>query len=252
MNEPVVELQSDLLTGALVSLWSVLLDIADRMPDAWTLIGGQMVLLHGLEHGRTPPGASQDLDVLADVISDQRSLVQLVAVLEDLGFRPAGITPEGKVYRYVRTDAEGSLVVDVLAPDNLGSRTDLTTSPPGVTLEVPAGRQALHRTASRSVRLNGRSGTIRRPSLLGAIVGKAAALGIPTAPKEKHYRDLAFLLSLPANPMALRDELSKSDRKKLALAEGLSDPLHPAWLALRDPEAAADGLAVYLILSRSV
>ncbi|HEY5834382.1 hypothetical protein [Streptomyces sp.] len=250
MNEPVVRLESDLITGPLVSLWGVLLDIADRMPDVWTLIGGQMVLLHGLEHGRTPPGASQDLDVLADVISHQQSLLLLVDVLKDLGFQPAGITPEGKVYRYTRIDADGTLTVDVLAPDKLGNRADLTTSPPGVTLEVPAGRQALHRTTSVSVQLDGRPGAIRRPSLLGAIVGKAAALGIPTAPKAKHYRDLAFLLSLPVNPLSLRSELSKSDRKKLALAKELSDPNHRAWRELRDPDAEADGQAVYRILTR--
>jgi len=38
---------------------------------------------------------------------------------------------------------------------------------------------------------------------LGAIVAKAAAVSIKTVSPERHYRDLAFLLSLPADPMAL-------------------------------------------------
>jgi hypothetical protein len=252
VSDSIVRIESDLITGPLVSLWGVLLDIADRMSDAWTLIGGQMVLLHGLEQGRTPPGASQDLDVLADVISEQQSLTTLVGVLAGLGFRPEGASPEGKVYRYARSDSgSGAMLrVDVLAPDNMGNRVDLTTSPPGTTLEVPGGRQAVQRTESVPVRLGGRLGTVRRPSLLGAIVGKAAAIGIPTAPKAKHLRDLAFLLSLPSNPLALRSELKGSDRRKLALAAALSEPSHEAWRELRDPEAAADGQALYRILTQ--
>ncbi len=76
-----VVIESDLMTKPLVDLWNVLLDLSERVPQAWSLIGGQMVLLHGLEHGRTPPAASADLDVLADVLSDQRSLSRLVTAL---------------------------------------------------------------------------------------------------------------------------------------------------------------------------
>ena len=36
------------------ALWTALLDVADRTQD-WTLIGGQLVLLHGLEHARPTP-----------------------------------------------------------------------------------------------------------------------------------------------------------------------------------------------------
>src|SRR5690349_13634160 len=100
------------------------------------------------------------------------------------------------MHRYQRGTAPGTLKVDVLAPDNLGTRVDLTTTPPGRTVEVPGGRQAIQRTETVHVELDGRAGTVRRPSLLGAIIGKAAALSIQTAPPDRHYRDLAFLLSL--------------------------------------------------------
>ncbi|WP_226651363.1 hypothetical protein [Streptomyces hydrogenans] len=219
------------------------------MQGDWTLIGGQMVLLHGLEHDRTPPGVSLDLDVLANLLSNQRSLQILVSALEALGFESAGLSPEGKAHRYKRGDGEGVLVVDLLAPDNLGGRVDLTTTPPGSTLEVPGGRQAVHRTEAVKVQLDDRVGVIYRPNLLGAIVGKAAALTIPTAPKDKHYRDLAFLLSLPGDPIAMRDELEKGDRRKLAVARALHDPTHAAWRQLGDPEAEADGQAMYRLLS---
>ncbi|MFF0062099.1 nucleotidyl transferase AbiEii/AbiGii toxin family protein [Streptomyces sp. NPDC005279] len=238
-----------MLTGPLVGLWGTLLDLSEKVTESWTLIGGQMVLMHGLEHDRTPPAASLDLDVLADVVSQQQSLRLLVAALEELGFRSAGVSPQGKAHRYKRDGDVGELVVDLLAPDNLGKRADLTTTPPGVTLEVPGGRQAMQRSESVGVQLGERRGVIRRPSLLGAIVGKAAALGIPTAPKAKHYRDLAFLLSLPANPLVLKSELTKGDRRKLALAGALEDPNHAAWTELRDSEAQADGRAMYRFLS---
>ncbi|MCJ1678459.1 hypothetical protein MTF65_14095 [Streptomyces sp. APSN-46.1] len=102
-----------------------------------------------------------------------------------------------------------------------------------------------------SVQLGPRTGRIRRPSLLGAIVAKAAAVSIKTASPERHYRDLAFLLSLPANPLQLRAELDKGDRKKLALAKALHDPQHAAWRQLADDGARADGQAMYAFLSPS-
>ncbi|MFF3455446.1 hypothetical protein ACFYXH_14180 [Streptomyces sp. NPDC002730] len=247
---PHVRLDSDLFTGALVELWGVLLDLSEHVPRAWSLIGGQMVLLHGLEHGRTPPAASADLDVLADVQSDQQSLRRLVAALERLGFVPAGMSPQDNLlHRYHRGEEPGRLVVDLLAPDHLGPRADLTTTPPGRTLEVPGGRQAAQRTEAVRVQLGRRTGHIRRPGLLGAIVAKAAALSIKTAPPDRHYRDLAFLLSLPANPMDLRAQLDKGDRKKLALANALHNPYHAAWRQLQDEDARADGQAMLAFLS---
>ncbi|MFD5766947.1 hypothetical protein ACFWIN_14145 [Streptomyces sp. NPDC127049] len=247
---PHIRLESDLFTRPLVELWTVLLDLSEQVPSAWSLIGGQMVLLHGLEHGRIPPAASADLDVLADVQSDQRSLRRLVGALGRLGFAPAGMSPQGNLlHRYHRGEEPGRLVVDLLAPDNLGPRVDLTTTPPGHTLEVPGGRQAAQRTQEVSVQLGPRTGRIRRPSLLGAIVAKAAAVSIKTAPPDRHYRDLAFLLSLPANPLELKDQLEKNDRKKLALAQALHDPHHVAWRQLQGDDAQADGQAMYAFLS---
>jgi hypothetical protein len=43
-------------------LWGVLLDLGEQSDVPWTLIGGQMVLLHALEHGTFPPQVSQDGD----------------------------------------------------------------------------------------------------------------------------------------------------------------------------------------------
>ncbi|MFB6617985.1 hypothetical protein ACFCV9_27860 [Streptomyces sp. NPDC056367] len=46
-EEPGVRLESDVFTGPLVELWGVLFDLSEQVPDDWSLIGGQMVLLHG-------------------------------------------------------------------------------------------------------------------------------------------------------------------------------------------------------------
>jgi len=49
-----------------------------------------------------------------------------VAAIETVGFEFAGASPEGIAHRYRRDGVS----VDVLAPDGLGSRTDLMTTPP--------------------------------------------------------------------------------------------------------------------------
>lgn len=57
----------------------------------------------------------------------------LVAVLD----RPPCLDLFGGIYQ------RDGVSIDVLAPEGLGSRTDLTTTPPGRTLQVPGGTQAL-------------------------------------------------------------------------------------------------------------
>lgn len=40
------------LSGVPLGTWPMLLDLAETLdPSTWTLIGGQMVLLHGMEEG---------------------------------------------------------------------------------------------------------------------------------------------------------------------------------------------------------
>ncbi|MFJ9341525.1 hypothetical protein ACIRP0_19805 [Streptomyces sp. NPDC101733] len=59
------------------------------------------------------------------------------------------------------------------------------------------------------------------------------------------------MLSLPANPLHLRDQLDKGDRKKLAFAKALNDPQHAAWRQLTDESARVDGQAMLAFLSPS-
>jgi hypothetical protein len=227
-------------------LWHVLLDLGERLSVPWTLVGGQMVLLHALEHGQVPPQISQDGDVVADIRAHPASLIVVVDELASLGFDLGDISAEGIGHRYVRPADPRPVVVDVLAPEGLGEKADLTTTPPGRTIEVPGGTQALNRTELVTVVHEGRRGGLPRPSLLAAIVGKAAATGLPKP--ERHYRDLALLCALVEDPFATVEELGRKDRQRLRKAAALLDQGHPAW-ALVPISLRAQSQVAFAVLS---
>jgi len=122
-------------------LWDVLLDLSERLSDVpWSLIGGQMVLLHALEHDTVPPQVSQDGDVITNVRLATGGLARVVAELEGLGFSCDGMAPDGIAHRYSRPsrDPKRPVVIDVLAPEGVGSRTDLPLPRPGAPSKSPA------------------------------------------------------------------------------------------------------------------
>lgn len=65
---------------------------------------------------------------------------------------------------------------------------------------------------------------------MSPIVGKAAATALPDA--ERHYRDLAFLCALVADPFEFVHQMSRKDRQRVRLARGLLDDAHPGWALL--------------------
>jgi hypothetical protein len=231
-------------------LWEVLIELGEHLKVPWTLVGGQMVLLHAVEHGTVPPQLSQDGDIVADIRAAPRGLREAVALLGQLGFTLDGISTDGTAHRYVRTgrDQGRPVAIDVLAPDGVGSRANLTTTHPGHTLQVPGGTQALNRTERVAVQLYGRVGTVPRPNLLGALIAKAGACGIPGDPA-RHLRDLALLYAFIDDPFALTVELTATDRKQLRLAGVLNDGSHPAWMLVPQP-LRDDGRTAWAILNR--
>jgi hypothetical protein len=228
-------------------LWHALLDLAEALPTGWTLVGGHMVLLHALEHGHVPPTISQDGDVVADVRTDRRRLSRLVSILERQGFSLAGMSAEGLAHRYTRPAQRKAVMMDVLAPDGLGGRADLTTSSPGRTVEVPGGTQALARTESIAVVHEGRGGQIPRPTLLAAIVLKAAATTL--SDPARHHRDLALLCALVGDPFELAEEMTAKDRQRLKRVTALTRDSHQAWMLLPD-EIRSRGQITFAVLSR--
>ena len=237
------------LAAPVDELWHLLLDMNEAVSAPWTLIGGQMVLLHALEHGVVPPQISQDGDVIADVRADPAAIHAIVGWLDNAGFSLDGVSPQMLAHRYVCSSAtsERPIVVDVLAPDGVGDRTDLSTTPPGRTVQVPGGSQALHRTKLVTVTHEDRTGRIPRPSLLAAIVSKAAALDLPGDPA-RHHRDLALLLCLLPDPFEAREQTGSKDRHRLRAATALLDEDHIAWTLAPTGRREAGHAALRILL----
>lgn len=244
MTHPVITLPP--LASPVDQLWHLLLDLG-ALPVRWTLIGGQMVLLHALEHGKVPPQISQDGDVIADIRADQSALQTVVKALRSHGFDLEAITTDGRAHRYIRPAEPKPVVVDVLAPEGLGPQSDLTTTPPGRTIEVPAGTQALDRTERIEIHHEGRSGMVPRPSLLGAVVAKGRACTLP-GDTSRHERDLALLCSLVVDPFAMRELMNRTDLKRVRGAKALHDPNDVSW-RLVPADIREQGLAAFEILT---
>lgn len=121
------------------------------------------------------------------------------------------------------------LQVDVLAPEGLGPHADLRTIGTGTAFPVPGVSQALTRTELVPVRAGGTVHWVPRPSLLGAIVGKATGAVVDKADPERHRADLAFLCGLVTDPFALAEDVTKKDRARLRAAAAKLGPDHPAW-----------------------
>ena len=240
--EPRIELPP--LAGPLDTLWDLVLDLAGQLPPrGWVLVGGQMVMLHGLPPGRVAMRASQDVDVLADLLSDEAGLVRCVRAVRDLDLEPQP-DAAGKVYRFVR--ARDQARADVLAPDHTPPRRRLRTVG-GDTIRIEGGTQALQRAMPVRVGKGGRTASVPVPDLLGALVLKAAAWATDTRDRERHSGDAAFLAGLIPDPLAERDRFAGSDRKRLQrLDQVLGDPDAPEWRRLDD--AADDGCATWRLL----
>lgn len=210
---------------------------------------GRWVLLHALEQGQVPPQVSQDGDVVADLRASPGAIAAAVAALEAAQFEVDGMSPDGLAHRYVRPATPTPVKVDVLAPDGLGPRADLTTTSPGRTLEMAGGTQALERTELVDVVHEGRRGAVPRPSLLAALVGKGAACALP-GDSSRHVRDLAMLCTVVPDPFTLREQLRKKDRQRLLSGAALLDTAHVAWqLVSRD--IREQGQETYVILTAS-
>lgn len=229
MTEPIrINPNSD----AEVRLWRVAAEVARLFADwPWVLVGGLMVTILEREHGVTVSRATVDVDALVDVRAVTRATREAALRLERAGF-VAEQTADGLAYRFVR----GPDIVDVLAPDHLGRRTDVVTAPPGKTIAAIGGRQALDRRRQVVLDVAGESFSVPLPSLLGAIVIKARVCASSTLPK--HRRDLARLLALVGDVEAMRQEMSSNERRYLRARSELRDDRHPAWSGVVTAENA--------------
>jgi hypothetical protein len=200
------------MTAAQTAGWLALLDLRDRLPTGWTLVGGQMVHLHCAERGVSPARPTDDADAVLDVRAQPRILHAFTEALSDLGFTADGRSWEGHEHRWKRDPAQ----IDVLVPRGIGARAAARLGVGGgTTVQTPGAQQALNRSQDVDVIVAERMGVVPRPSLLGALVAKAAAHTVATDPnRRRHLIDFAVLTTLIA-PSDHIEAAGKRDRSYL-------------------------------------
>lgn len=228
------------VSDAEVELWRLTRQVSDILRGLpWVLIGGQMVAIIEIEHGGSVGRATVDVDTLVDVRALSTVTREAAARLLAAGFTPMP-QDDGLAYRFVRDED----IVDVLAPDNLGQRRNLTTVPPDETLETIGGTQAIRRARVISIDAGTGPFDLPIPSLPGALIIKARAAANARASRAKHERDLARLLALVAEPRVMRAELSRKERGYLGLHPALRSTSHPAWRGIPAAEDAVLALGI--------
>jgi len=70
-----------------------------------------------------PPRTTKDMDILVDLRLVPKGLRSMTRLVEGMGFRLKGVSPEGIGHRFERD----GLVIDLLAPDGMGERADIGT-----------------------------------------------------------------------------------------------------------------------------
>lgn len=207
--------------------WQTLMDLAERRPEGWALVGGQMVHLWCAQRGSDLARPTDDIDTVLDVRARPHIYPEVTAALKDMGL-VAQTTPEGIDHRWVKGAAE----IDVLVPRHLGARAANRRSAfGGRALETPGAQKVLNRTETVLVDVEGRVGSIPRPTLLGSLVAKAAAYTVVLdRNRNRHLGDLVVLGSLLV-PNDVRDHpaLDRRERRLLSNAIGAARADPASW-----------------------
>ena len=155
------------------------------------------------------------------------------ATLLQLGFISAGETLTGHQHRWLRDKA----VVDVLIPRFTGERSENRPGATGgTTIAAPAVQQAVDQSEVVEVEAGASVGKVNRPSLMGTLIGKAAALAIKDDPgRERHVTDLLTLATVVAARDLRGYRYQPASRNHMANMLG-NLTTKPEWMALL-PEA---------------
>lgn len=213
----VTSIRIDLIDPDAMELWRTVVKVATALGEdrRWCLVGGLMVALFAIE-AQQPQRATTDIDVLADARSRPSATEWASRRLESLGATLHEVDGT-EHHRGFRFDVEGQ-IVDVLAPDGLGSAGARTTGKLQ-TIQIPGGTQALSRTEVVEIVVGDTAVTLRRPTLIAAILLKARALGVHSRRDDQRH-DLVTLLSLLDDPRASRAEVTT---KELGWLRSISD-----------------------------
>lgn len=193
-----------------VAMWSTLLDFEAADPPPWVLVGGQMTALHLAEHGVTAYRPTDDGDVVVGVWTRRDALRSTAFYLTNHGFNETR-TNDGYGYRFTRDRT----VIDVMIPEGLDRQRRYPTTTSGRPgLAADGGNQALIRAERLPVDLGGRTGYVRRPNLLGALVAKAHARIVDGRDPERHAQDLIALAGVALrDPRAVISQARPDDRR---------------------------------------
>lgn len=193
--------------------WHALMDLYERITSDWTLIGGQLVHLHCAERGVSPTRPTNDVDTVVNIRTSPTMLATFTGALQDLGFTP-DISGDGIQHRWRRDQAQ----IDVLIPEGVGARAAASTGAGGApTIPAPGTTQALSRTEPVTILIEGRTGAVLRPNLVGALVCKAAARTEIAADRAsgRHCTDFVVLATLVSARDFRETLLGKKDRTRL-------------------------------------
>jgi hypothetical protein len=250
----------DYLTPGAEEGWWTLFELADVDLTSWMLIGGQMMHVLAAEHGvseRVRP--TDDVDIVVNVRVKPGGTEWLARWLQERAFDLEGMNTNEIGHRFVRdaVGGPGRTIVDVLAPEGLRAQTNTYTVRPLRTVEAPGTTQAFQRSEVVEVTVSGmtgrdeRSGLIRRPNLLGALIAKAAATRIPVREnQERDWQDAALLLATMPDPIGAAEACTRKDRQRLRWLRPLESRDHRGWANL-DSEGHRRGLtALDFLLER--
>lgn len=171
------------------------------------------------------------VDVVEYVKSDGTEW--LATWLQARNFGLEGVNADGIGHRFVRnaSGGPGRTIVDVLAPEGLSDRTNTYTVRPARTVQAPGTVQAFRRSDVVEVTVSGitgrgeRSGVVRCPDLLGALIAKAAATKIPVRSNpERDWQDAALLLATIPDPISASEACDKKGPSTSSIALAALEP----------------------------
>ena len=234
---PVVDITAELLPRHVVAL-DTIRELGKRYgPDRWVLVGGMMVMILGREYNTRAQRAegTKDADILIDIVTNPNLLDDLTNFLGTLGYRLQDSFGEGD--RLARCSFEYySAQIDVLCPDDTPDDQLVVAHRNVASIAIPGGRRAFE--TARQISLyyadDRPNAEVYVPTLAGAIAVKtAAAVDARTAASPRHLQDVAFLLTIEADPDETRAGLTDADIDLLRqIEQQVTDPRRPMWLQL--------------------
>lgn len=239
--------------GSWAAPWPQCLELAHVLDTSkWTLVGGLMVQLHSAVANLPMMRPTTDVDVVLHVETGSISGPEVTRTLTQLGYvLQTPLSDSSPAHRFIRQREGMKESIDVMVADHGVSKPPLKLGG-REPFQVPAGTQALKRTIN--CRIMDAAGELVAmlsiPSVLAAVVLKAAAYREDSRDRERHLEDAALLSTMLGDPLALIPQLQGSDRSRIiTLHNQLSDPRHPAWARLDDERRSEGQYALEILAS---